>query len=120
MAGPAALLVAKLHKLGERVGTPRIEPKDALDVLRLLRGTEAVALANRLVWLEGHPVAGAATLNALGYLDAVFVRPDSPGADLAARASAPMESADVIRASIGVLVRELVEALVHTRRGARS
>jgi hypothetical protein len=40
LAGPAALLVAKLHKLGERSleRTPkRMKDKDALDVLRILR-----------------------------------------------------------------------------------
>ena len=38
VAGPAGLLVAKLHKIEERNGTPRAVDKDALDVLRLLRG----------------------------------------------------------------------------------
>ncbi len=38
VAGPAGLLVAKLHKIDERKGTARANDKDALDVLRLLRG----------------------------------------------------------------------------------
>lgn len=37
VAGPAALLVAKLHKLAERGEGERTRDKDALDVLRLLR-----------------------------------------------------------------------------------
>jgi hypothetical protein len=37
VAGPAALLVAKVHKISERVGTARQKDKAALDVLRLLR-----------------------------------------------------------------------------------
>ena len=38
VAGPAALLGAKLHKIAERVDTPgRREDKDALDILRLLQ-----------------------------------------------------------------------------------
>lgn len=37
VAGVAALFVAKLHKLGDRLATPqRLEPKDAGDVYRLL------------------------------------------------------------------------------------
>ena len=37
IAGPAALIVAKLHKIGERVGTQgRVRDKDALDLYRLL------------------------------------------------------------------------------------
>ena len=47
VAGPAALLVAKLHKISERHGTDRQSDKDALDVLRLLRGTETDDLAAR-------------------------------------------------------------------------
>jgi len=35
VAGPAALLVAKLHKIAERSGTARQSDKDALDVLRI-------------------------------------------------------------------------------------
>lgn len=47
VAGPAALLVAKVHKIAERHGTLRESDKDALDVLRLLRGTETPDLAAR-------------------------------------------------------------------------
>jgi Nucleotidyltransferase len=44
IAGPGALLVAKLHKLADRVEGDRASDKDALDVLRLLRAFEARAL----------------------------------------------------------------------------
>ncbi|WP_086819447.1 hypothetical protein [Allokutzneria sp. NRRL B-24872] len=38
VAGPAALLVAKIVKIEERRATPhRLKPKDGLDVLRLLQ-----------------------------------------------------------------------------------
>ena len=38
VAGPASLLVSKLHKLAERLDEPgRLKDKDALDVLRILR-----------------------------------------------------------------------------------
>lgn len=41
VAGLAALLVAKLHKLAEREANPdRWAPKDGLDVLRILRGAD--------------------------------------------------------------------------------
>lgn len=41
VAGPAALLVAKLHKLGERVDSPdRLNNKDAHDIYRLFVATE--------------------------------------------------------------------------------
>ena len=42
IAGPAALLVAKLHKIFERVEQPgRANDKDAYDILRILRATDS-------------------------------------------------------------------------------
>ena len=50
VAGPAALLVAKVHKIAERTGiSDRVSDKDALDVLRLLQATDTATLAARLV-----------------------------------------------------------------------
>jgi hypothetical protein len=47
VAGPAALLVSKLHKLGERQGdAKRLVDKDAHDVYRLLVATETADLAS--------------------------------------------------------------------------
>lgn len=49
VAGPAALLVAKSHKIAERVGAQdRARDKDALDVLRLRRAVETDDFAERL------------------------------------------------------------------------
>lgn len=45
VAGPAALLLAKVHKIRDRSGSARGSDKDALDVLRLLRGTQTPELA---------------------------------------------------------------------------
>lgn len=52
VAGPAALLIAKLHKIAERVGEReqrRLDDKDALDILRLLQAirTETLKASNR-------------------------------------------------------------------------
>ena len=52
VAGPAALLVAKLHKIRERISEReqrRLDDKDALDVLRLLQATSTRALAGAFV-----------------------------------------------------------------------
>lgn len=40
IAGPGALLVAKMFKLHERSGSARANDKDALDVLRILQAQE--------------------------------------------------------------------------------
>ncbi|MCY4030142.1 MAG: hypothetical protein OXH75_28010 [Acidobacteria bacterium] len=52
VAGPAALLVAKIHKIAERFGAAdRVSEKDTLDVLRLLQATETATLAAGLARL---------------------------------------------------------------------
>ena len=48
VAGPAALLVAKLIKINDRSGTHRHSDKDALDIARLLRGVETGELSERM------------------------------------------------------------------------
>jgi hypothetical protein len=50
VAGPAALLVAKLTKLGERLADEqsgsrsRVQPKDALDIFRILQAVDVEPL----------------------------------------------------------------------------
>ena len=47
IAGPAALIVAKLHKIGERVGAQdRVRDKDALDLYRLFQAVPTNQLAD--------------------------------------------------------------------------
>jgi len=49
VAGPAALLIAKYHKLGERLATPqRLDAKDAGDVFRLYDVIDAETMAGRM------------------------------------------------------------------------
>jgi hypothetical protein len=55
VAGPAALLVAKLHKIAERASERerrRLDDKDAFDALRLLQATDTFALAVTLAQLS--------------------------------------------------------------------
>jgi len=71
VAGPAALLVAKLHKLHDRVdrGTQeRLNDKDAADVIRLMQATSPVQVGTNLA--SSPPPAGGP-----GHL----VRPRLPG-----------------------------------------
>ena len=87
VAGPAALLVAKVHKLGERLATPqRLIDKDAGDVFRLVEATplrEMILLMKML--LADERSAGATTV-AIGYVRQLFATPRSPGVQLAVRA----------------------------------
>ncbi len=69
VAGPAALLVAKVIKLGERVADAkhpdRQKDKDAMDVLRLIRAIPAAEMAARMHELRDDPLAGEVTRHAL-------------------------------------------------------
>lgn len=111
VAGPAALLVAKLVKILERVSTPRVEDKDALDVLRLLMGTDTALLAARLAALRAGPVAGLVTEEALAGLPRLFGAPGAPGCEMAARAAWPAVAGDVVRASCAALTGDLLREL---------
>jgi hypothetical protein len=76
VAGLASLLVAKLHKIGERKeNTDRREDKDGLDVLRLLRFADTNHLADKLTKLAGDPIAGAVTREARALLEEHFWEP---------------------------------------------
>jgi hypothetical protein len=86
VAGPAALLVAKTHKIAERKGRPgRERDKDALDVLRLLRAVPVETLADGLERLRNAELAGPVTDEALGWLPDLFGEPSAEGVALAVR-----------------------------------
>ncbi len=114
VAGPGALLVAKLHKIEERVGeADRLTDKDALDVLRLLRAIPTQDVANRLALLLADPVSSRVTADALESLPRLFGSAGAAGSQMAARAASPLEDPDTVRASLvaltDALVRELTE-----------
>lgn len=111
VAGPAALLVAKVHKLKDRVGTDRGNDKDALDALRLLRALPARALAARLRMLTEDPIAGEVTEEALASLRDLFSNVNSSGSQMAGRAAAPLEDRDTIAASCAALTEDLLKEL---------
>ena len=109
VAGPAALLVSKVHKIAERTGTgDRITDKDALDILRLLQATETRALAEDLVSLTTHEDSAEVAAEAVSQLTPLFGSPDTAGIEMAIRAAGPSVDPDVIGASFTVLVSDLV------------
>jgi hypothetical protein len=112
VAGPAALLVSKLHKLAERVEEPsRVKDKDALDILRLLRGVPTEIIAQRLRGLGQDSRSTAVTGEALQHLEHLFARPEAAGSTFASRAAEGLEPEGTIRASCAALADELLRAL---------
>ena len=111
VAGPAALLVAKVHKIAERAGVPnRLNDKDAFDVFRLLQATDSPTLAEGLAQLMDHEVSQTVATEALSQLSPLFAAPDAVGVRMAVRAAGPDAEPDVIAASLRALVSDLVAA----------
>lgn len=112
VAGPAALLVSKLHKFSERIEEPsRVKDKDALDVLRILRGVSMEVIARSLRVLRQDPRSSEVTYEALQALQRLFGSTRALGSESASRAAAGLELEDTIRASCVALTEELLSVL---------
>jgi hypothetical protein len=89
VSGPAALLVAKAHKLHDRVASrraARFDDKDASDVVRLMQTTKPDEIAVTLSALAQDAIAGPPTTAALTYIEELFGRRGRPGIQMASRA----------------------------------
>lgn len=108
VAGPTGLLVAKVHKIHDRLAggrRERIDEKDAADAYRLMQATPAELCAARIQELVDHPKAGAATQRGVEYLEELFGAPAREGIVMAAeslRAAVPEER---IRGVCGAFMR---------------
>lgn len=112
VAGPGALLVAKVHKIAERSDSAdRLRDKDAHDVLRLLRATDTADLASRLDRLRSHELGGEVTAEAIGQLEPLFGNIDATGVRMAVRAAGTSADPDTTAASLTTLVLNLLLAL---------
>ncbi len=112
VAGPGALLVAKLHKVSERTNQPgRLLDKDSLDILRLLRGVRSEVLVDRLLVLNHHPLSLDRTTEAIGFLRNLFGVKTGSGAVAAARALEGLEDPSTVAASCEALVEEVMTGL---------
>lgn len=112
VAGPGALLVAKIHKIAERVdASDRMRDKDALDILRLLRTIDTEDLTSRLLALKSDPLAGQVTTEAIEHLPQLFGDTTRDGVTLAVRAAGTAEDPATIAASLVALAGDLGSAL---------
>jgi hypothetical protein len=110
VAGPAALLVAKAYKLGERLEKPeRLLAKDAGDVYRLFDATAVTDMAETTVRLLGDNRSAATTRQALLYLRELFATPRSPGIQLATQALAGVVDETSVATVMTGYARELIE-----------
>ncbi len=83
VAGEAAMLVAKLHKLGDRLDKPeRLDAKDAGDVYRLFDVIAPDDMASRLKRLLDDARSAGATAKAITYGDVLFGNTSGTGVRL--------------------------------------
>jgi len=114
VAGPAALIVSKLHKIQERLAEReqrRLDAKDALDVLRLLRAVPTEDLASTFKKLLATNVCSEVTREALAGLKDLFSTARGVGSQMAVRAAGPLAVADEIAASCAALTVDLLDAV---------
>ena len=112
VAGPAALLVAKMHKLADRIDADdnrRINSKDVFDVFRLLQAVDAVALVEEINLLADDLTSAEVTTEAMTRFRELFGTPSSAGTELVAQHVVGIEDRDVIVASSVALSEELIE-----------
>jgi hypothetical protein len=111
VAGPAALLIAKIHKIHERRDQPdRLNDKDAHDVYRLLVATtDMAALAASFDRLLSNPVSKVVTQRAIEWLPTLFADgPEALGSTMAGRAEEGIGEPDVVSAAVAALAADVL------------
>jgi len=80
VAGPAGMLVAKVHKIRERrAERDRVSDKDARDVYRLLRSVPTEELVRRFRTLGSSDLSHDGTTSAIAHLPRLFGSARAPG-----------------------------------------
>jgi hypothetical protein len=113
VAGPAALLVSKLHKIGERNDGPanRLKNKDASDLFLLLQRTPTEELSRTLNRLLEDPGVEPSVRIALHYLEQHFGNPDGMGLTLLRGAIRGIGDEDIAAESCMALVQDLLSQM---------
>jgi hypothetical protein len=112
VAGPAALLIAKLHKVYERKDKPaRLDNKDAFDIYRLLQATQTADLASAVRSLSTNEMSHESTVSGMRYLHELFSTESALGARLVGQAVEGIGASDVETASSSALANDLLYQL---------
>ena len=112
VAGPTALLVAKLHKLYERRDSPsRLDNKDAYDVYRLLRDIPTETFVETIPTLLQDERSRDVTHLGLSYLSELFSAPGALGSRMAGASVEGLDDPERIAASCAYLTEDLLAAI---------
>ena len=121
-AGPAALLVAKVHKIMDRSNEPgagRLNDKDAFDVFRLLRAIDTQELVIETQVLLDDDLSREVTAEAISFLGDLFGTVTATGVEMLVRSVRGLEDPDVIAASVVALGLDLTSRLSEHRKGGQ-
>lgn len=114
VAGLAALLIAKVHKIHERLDRPnRLNDKDAHDIYWLLVATIDMPMLGATFQRQlGDPISESVTRHAIDWLPSLFADgPDTVGSIMAGRAAEGVGDPDVVSASVAALAADLLTAI---------
>jgi len=115
VAGPAALIVAKCHKIDERINDPktdRVQDKDAHDIYRLLMAFRPEELVPAFVKLLADDVSAEVTTEAIDILQRLFAAgADAPGSVMAGRTEEGVGDPEQVSNAIKFLAEDLVETI---------
>lgn len=117
VAGVAALLVAKTHKIADRIETgrtDRLNDKDGADVVRLMGASPPAAVAATIERLLANPISASATGLALERFQGLFGRRGGAGIELATQALREAMPSDRVRAISLAYTEGLYAALNYT------
>jgi len=115
VAGPAALLVAKAHKLGDRIAEreagkkDRTQPKDAHDAFRLLKAVPPDAVPVGLELLLANDVSATVTQTAIELLRHHAATPEAELCVLAGRAEEGVGDPALVSAQVHALIADALE-----------
>jgi hypothetical protein len=113
VAGQAALVIAKLHKIGERADQApnRLKNKDASDLFLLLQRTETAQLADTIRTLLALEQIAPSISTALQYLRDLFAITDGIGLHLLRSSRRGIEDEELAAESCMALAQELLKSL---------
>lgn len=117
VAGPAALLTSKLHKIHERMNAPprRRKPKDSHDVYRLLRDVDLEETVAGFERILADGISCEPARAGLDHLRMLFGSPDAPGATMAGETVAGVGDVQAVSDGASALALDLLDALEAAR-----
>ena len=114
VVGPAALLMAKVHKLAERIDANDVtwlNNKDAFDIFRLLRAVDVDELATEVAVLQADPISATVTVAAMARFRKLFETATAAGTQLVVQHVQGLENPHTIAGASVAVSRELIEGV---------